>query len=148
MPRKSVVGFVLALAFLFMVGSLPVIAETGVAVFSGSTCRSVSKDLTDPEVRDFLASRELIPLGKPQTTITPKGVKISRQFFEVRGPRGQKLLAAHTCEATCSDTADCSVNGCDATSGGCSSCSCSGFWCTGTCTCKKLSSIQTTPGGD
>lgn len=111
---------------------------------SGGRCLPFQKDLTAPSLSDFLGERALIPVSPQRTTLLSSGRKISRQTFAVGGGLEKLANVTVSCSASCNATG-CSIEGCDASASGCSSCWCQGIGGCSSCTCTKTSTYTEAP---
>ncbi|MFL6193261.1 MAG: hypothetical protein ACJ75H_03765 [Thermoanaerobaculia bacterium] len=110
----------------------------------GGRCLPFQKDLTNPSLADFLGERPLIPISPQRATLLSGGQKISSQTFAVGNGPGKMAAVTITCSARC-DATGCSINGCDASASGCSSCWCLGIGGCSSCTCSKTSTYTEAP---
>ena len=111
---------------------------------SGGRCLPFQKDMTAPSLSDFLSERTLIPVSPQRTTLLNSGRKISRQTFVVGDGLEKLANVTVTCSASCNATG-CSIQGCDASASGCSSCWCQGIGGCSSCTCSKTSTYTESP---
>lgn len=131
--------YVRVILSLLVLGSLIVLspswAEEGPA---RGKCLPFQKDLTHPSLSEILSQRTLIPVSSQRSTLSRSGQKVSSQTFVV-GSGLEKLAAVTvTCSARC-DATGCSIQGCDASASGCSSCWCQGIGGCSSCSCTKTS---------
>lgn len=122
---------------LLILASFLALSPAGAAEEAPSgRCLPLQRDLTNPSVAEFLNQQLLVPISPQRGMMLRSGQKVSRQTFAVAGT--EKLMAVTvTCTSTCVGNG-CSINGCDASTFGCSSCSCWGIGCS-SCSCTKTS---------
>lgn len=135
-----VVLSVLVLGSLLMLS--PAWAEEGPR---GGKCLPFQKDLTNPSLSDFLGQRTMIPVSPQRSVLLLSGQKVSSQTFMVGGGLEKLAAVTVTCSARC-DATGCSIQGCDASASGCSSCWCQGIGGCSSCSCTKTSTY--TPASD
>ena len=124
-----------AVLVLLIVGALsPSWAEEGPR---GGKCLPFQKDLTHPSLSDYLGDRTLIPVSAQRSSLRG-GQKISSQTFLVGNGLEKLATVTVSCSARC-DATGCSIQGCDASASGCSSCWCLGIGGCSSCSCTKTS---------
>lgn len=112
-----------------------------IGVATGINAGSNMIDLTSPDLAAVLeTSPSVSPVGVPEVQYVKSGgdnVKISEQRLIVEGKNGELMAVSIECTSSC-ERGSCTINGCDASASGCSSCFCQGgSFCA--CTCTKKS---------
>ena len=112
-------------------------AGTAFAADDKAACTPIAIDLTEDGVVETMNGAESISENYTSESYESDGTKISISESWMRTADGNLIGTTTTCTSSCTGNG-CSINGCDASTFGCSSCSCWGIGCS-SCTCTKKS---------
>ena len=125
------------LASLVAVALLAGVAPSLAAASDAETeaCANVVVEDLTPEVTARLAKADVVETGPAQTSFYKDGMRISRAWIEARDSDGARLLrGSMTCSSSCIGPGTCTGTGCVPDGMQCSSFTCTGNQCVGSCT--------------